>query len=183
MLKTIGLSNLAQRNNDNEVIEGGGDRNLSKSKKLKNTKSGIQTRIGATGEPTFLTPGAREAFNQLRQAFTEAPILQHFDPECHIRIETNGSGYANGGVLSQLTSDHLTSDQGQCHLVAYFLRKMIFAETRYKTHNGELLVIVGAFKSWKHYLESCKYQVLVLTDHNNLCWFMDTKSLSSCQVR
>ena len=110
MLKTTGSSDSAQRNDDNEVVGGGGDRNLSKSKK---SKSGIQTLIGATGEPTFLTPGAREAFNQLRQAFTEAPILRHFDPECHIRIETDASGYAIGGVLSQLTSDHLTSDQGQ----------------------------------------------------------------------
>ena len=69
--------------------------------------------IGATEEPTFLTPYARETFNQLRQAFTKAPILQHFDPECHIRIETDNSGYAIKGVLSQLTSDYLTSNQGQ----------------------------------------------------------------------
>ena len=140
-------------------------------------------RIGATGEPTFLTPGAREAFNQLRQAFTEAPILRHFDPECHIRIETDASGYAIGGVLSQLTSDHLTSDQGQWHPVAYFSRKMIPAETRYKTHDDELLAIVEAFKTWRHYLESCKHKVLVLTDNNNLRQFMDIKSLSSRQVR
>ena len=187
MLKTTGSSNLALRKlGADEVIGGGGkadDRNLSKSKKSKNAKSGIQTHIGTTGEPTFLTPGAREAFNQLRQAFTEAPILRHFDPECHIRIETNASGYAIGGVLSQLTSDHLTSDQGQWHPVAYFSRKMIPAETRYETHDGELLAIVEAFKTWRHYLEGCKHKVLMLTNHNNLCRFMDTKSLSSRQVR
>ena len=60
---------------------------------------------------------------------------------------------------------------------------MIPAETQYKTHDGELLAIVEAFKTWKHYLEGCKPKVLVLTDHNNLCQFMDTKSLSSRQVR
>ena len=76
MLKTTGSSDSAQRDDDDEVVGGGGDRNLSKSKK---TKSEIQTRLGATGEPTFLTPDARKAFNQLRQAFTEAPILRHFD--------------------------------------------------------------------------------------------------------
>ena len=100
---------------DDEFVGDGGkadDRNLSKSKKLKNAKSEILTCVGDTGEPTFLTPGAKEVFNQLRQAFTEAPILRHFDPECHIRIETNSSGYAIGEVLSQLTSNHLTSDQG-----------------------------------------------------------------------
>ena len=60
---------------------------------------------------------------------------------------------------------------------------MIPAETRYETHDGELLAIVKAFKTWRHYLEGCKHEVLVLTDHNNLRRFMDTKSLSSRQVR
>ena len=74
-------------------------------------------------------------------------ILQHFDPECHIRMEKDASGYAIGGILSQLTSDHLTLDQGQWHPVAHFLTKMILVETRYKTHDGELLAIVEAFKT------------------------------------
>ena len=60
---------------------------------------------------------------------------------------------------------------------------MIPAETRYKTHNAELLAIVEAFKTWRHYLKGCKHEVLVLTDYNNLRRFMDTKSLSSRQVR
>ena len=76
----------------------------------KNAKSGVQTRLGATEEPTLLIPDARKAFNQLRQVFTKAPILQQFDSECHIWIETNASGYAIRGVLSQLTSDYLTFD-------------------------------------------------------------------------
>ena len=194
ILKTTRSSDLPQRDDDDEVVGGGGDKNLSKSKKSKSkkSKSGIQTRIGATGEPTFLTPGAREAFNQLRQAFTEAPILWHFDPECHIRIETDALSYAIGGKLSQLTSDQVTLDSesistksnfGQWHLVVYFLRKIIPAKTCYRTHDGKLLAIVEAFKTWRHYLKGCKHKVLVLTNHNNLRQFMDTKSLSSRQVR
>ncbi len=128
---------------------------------------------------SFLTSEARKAFTKLRQAFVEAPIINHFDPERHIRIETDASGYAIGGILSQLTSD----DSGRWHPVALFSRKMIPAETRYETHNGELLAIVEAFKTWRHYLEGCKHKVLVLTDHNNLQRFMDTKSLSSRQAR
>ncbi len=115
----------------------------------------------------------------MRQAFLKALILNHFDPERHIRIETDASGYAIGEVLSQLTSD----DSGRWHLVAFFSRKMIPVETRYETHDGELLAIVEAFKTWRYYLEGCKHKVLVLTDHNNLQRFMDTKSLSSQQVR
>ncbi len=45
---------------------------------------------------------------------------------------------------------------------------MILTETWYETHDGELLAIVKAFKTWKHYLEGCNYEVLMLTDHNNL---------------
>ena len=60
---------------------------------------------------------------------------------------------------------------------------MIPAKTRYETHNNELLAIIEAFKIWRHYLKSCKHEVLVLTDYNNLRRFMDTKSLSSKQVR
>ena len=115
----------------------------------------------------------------MRQAFVKAPILHHFDPERHIRVETDASGYAIGGVLSQLTSD----DVGRWHPVAFFSRKMIPAETRYETHDGELLAIVEAFKTWRHYLEGSQHEVLVLTDHNNLRRFMETKSLSSRQVR
>ena len=60
---------------------------------------------------------------------------------------------------------------------------MLPAKTRYETHDGELLAIVEAFKTWKHYLKGFQHEVLVLIDHNNLRRFMDTKSLSSKQVR
>ena len=60
---------------------------------------------------------------------------------------------------------------------------MIPSETRYETHNVKLLAIVEAFKNWYHYLEGCQYEVFVLTNHNNLRRFMNTKSLSSHQIR
>lgn len=60
---------------------------------------------------------------------------------------------------------------------------MIPTETQYKTYNQELLAIIEAFKTWRHYLQDCKYKVLVFTNYNNLYRFMDTKNLSFCQVR
>ena len=157
---------------NSEVIKKSG-RNKEKSAKSDFTKP-----VRRAEEPSFLTPDARRAFTQLRQAFTEALILRHFDPERHIRIKTDVSGYVIGSVLSQMTSE-----TSQWYLVAYYLQKMIPAKTRYETHNAKLLAIVKAFKNWRHYLKGCQYKVLVLTDHNNLRWFMDTKSLSSRQVR
>ena len=200
MLKTTGSSEesapKAFRAGNNEVVGGGSSRadetvvNLSKNEKSK--KLTRVPNVGATREPNFLISDAKKTFNHLRLAFIKAPILQYFDLESHIQIETDALGYAIGGVLSQLNldsdappndSNSNKSDFGQWHPVAYFSRKMIPAETRYETHDAELLAIVEAFKTWRHYLESCKHEVLVLTDHNNLRRFIDIKSLSSRQVR
>ena len=71
---------------------------------------------------------------------------------------------------------------GQWHLIAFFSQKMILTKTQYKTHNEKLLAINKAFMTWHHYLESCKYKIIIFTTHNNLCQFMDMKSLSFCQV-
>ena len=56
----------------------------------------------------FFIPRARPAFIELRQAFVKAPILHHFDLQYDIQIEINVSGYAIGGVFSQLTFDDLS---------------------------------------------------------------------------
>ena len=53
----------------------------------------------------YLTPNVKKAFDQLHQAFSEVLILQQFDPEQYIRVETDASGKVIGGVLSQLTND------------------------------------------------------------------------------
>ena len=182
----------AFRTDNDEAVGGGGSRanemvmDLSKNKKSR--KLTYVPNIGAMGKPNFLTSNAKKAFNHLRLMFIKAPILRHFDSKSHIRIETNASGYTISGVLSQLNLDSNAplndsnlnkSDFGQWHLVAYFFRKIILAETQYKTHNAEFLAIVEAFKIWCHYLKGCKHKVLVLTNHNNFHQFMDTKSLST----
>ena len=38
----------------------------------------------SNGDTSYLAPDARRAFTQLKQTFTKAPILQHFDPKYHI---------------------------------------------------------------------------------------------------
>ena len=153
---------------DEVDVGDGGDCKDETVGRLPSKKSNKTTR--------YLIPDAKQAFTQLRQAFTKAPVLRYFDPKCHLRIETDASGYAIGGLLSQLTNS------GQWHPLAYYSQKMIPAKTWYKTHNGQLLAIVEAFKTWQHYLEGCKHEVLVLTNHNNLCRFIKTKSLSFYQV-
>jgi len=138
---------------------------------LKGMEKGVKT------SPFNWTDNAETAFCRLRKAFTTAPILRHFDPSLHIRVETDASGYAVAGILNQLHSD------SQWHPVAYWSRKMIDAETRYQTHDQELLAIVAAFKHWRHYLESSRWQVQVMCDHANLQRFMELPSLNGWQAR
>ena len=196
------------RNDGNSKVDGFSDsmEHAKKSRKLKgqkmsksrksakswknSSKSGNLPNFGVTESgPSFLTPEARSTFNRLRLAFTKALILWHFDPQFYIRIETDALGYAINDVLSQLASRTslngvvTKTDLGQWHPVAFFFRKMIFAETWYETNNGKLLAIIEAFKTWHHYLEGCKYEVFILIDYNNLHHFMNTNSLSSRQVR
>ena len=76
-------------------------------RKSKNCLSPTICLSPKTVESDFLILGAKLVFTKLRQAFVKALILQHFDPERHIRIETDVSGYAISGVLSQLISDDL----------------------------------------------------------------------------
>lgn len=78
---------------------------LKKSAKSKNPvklfkSQNTSINVRAT---KFLNSKAIVAFTQLRQVFIKALIFGHFDPECHIRIETNASSYTNSGILSQLT--------------------------------------------------------------------------------
>ncbi len=55
---------------------------------------------------------------------------------------------------------------------------MISTETRYETHNDQLLAIIERFETWRHYLKGYKHKVVVFTDHNHLQRFIDTKSQS-----
>jgi transposase InsO family protein len=124
----------------------------------------------------------QEAFQTLKNAFLAAPLLQHFDPTLPVFVETDASGFAIAGVLSQpFPSDDGTNAHRKP--VAYWSRKLAPAEANYETHDAELLAIVAAFKQWRHYLEGSAHTVTVLTDHNNLQYFMTTKELNSRQAR
>ena len=60
---------------------------------------------------------------------------------------------------------------------------MTDVETRYETHDTELLAIVLAFRTWRHYLAYSQHPVVVKTDHNNLKYFMTKRKLNSRQMR
>jgi hypothetical protein len=116
------------------------------------------------------------AFRRLKQMFTSAPILRHFDSSLPIRLETDASDFAIGAVLSQ-------PFEGRWHPVAFFSRKMDSAERNYDIHDKEMLAIVSSFKEWRPFLEGALHQIEIFTDHKNLEYFMTTKILNRRQAR
>ncbi|MBW0530118.1 hypothetical protein O181_069833, partial [Austropuccinia psidii MF-1] len=88
-----------------------------------------------------LNEEALDQFHQLKEAFTTAPILSHFNPSLPTIVETNASNYALGAVLSHI------SESGK-HPIAFKSRKRVPEELNYEIHHKELLGIVWALKCW-----------------------------------
>ena len=49
-------------------------------------------------------------------------------------------------------------------------------------HDKKLYAIVLDFKNWRYYLQSSKWFICVITDHNNLRYFMMMKKLNAWQM-
>lgn len=92
-----------------------------------------------------------------------------------IILETDASDFAISGVLSQIHDDGTFP-------VGYFLQKLKAAELNYDTHDKELLAIIEYLKGWHHFTMETPVPIKIMTDHNNLKYFMSTKELNRRQV-
>jgi hypothetical protein len=100
-----------------------------------------------------------ESFEALKERFTIAPILTHFDPIKICIIDTDASDFALGVILSQKDED------GRLHPIAFYSRKFQLAEIIYEVQNKELLAIVDSFKMWYRSLECALKMVMMYNDH------------------
>jgi hypothetical protein len=141
----------------------------------------VGMKAGKKTGPFEWTARADAAFRALKVCFAEEPLLAHYDPDRRSRVETDASGGAIGGVLTQ--AYETPEGRTRWRPVAFFSRKMTPAEKNYTTGDGEMLAIVHAFKEWRHYLESPAESTIVLTDHEALQSFMTTKILNRRQMR
>src|SRR5882724_8919017 len=123
-------------------------------------------------------PDHTKAFETLKMAFTQAPILAHFIPDNPIVVETDVSDYAIAAIISQISPN-----DGDIHPIMFYSCSMQPAELNYEIYDKELLVIFEAFRQWRNYLEGSAHVVLVLSDHKNLEYFATTKQLTRRQVR
>ncbi|EDN93097.1 hypothetical protein SS1G_08962 [Sclerotinia sclerotiorum 1980 UF-70] len=123
-------------------------------------------------------PDCQKAFETLRQAVTEAPVLHYFHPDRLTKVETDSSDGVTGGILSQL--DPATKEW---HPLAFFSKTMNPAECNYEIHDKEMLAILQAFQQWRVELQSVENPVQVYSDHQSLEIFMRTKKLTARQAR
>ena len=96
----------------------------------------------------------------------------------HALLESSiidASGYALGGVLSQLQDD-------KWHLVAFISRTMTDAKLNYDIYDKELLAIMYALKEWRPYLLDAHKTFEIWTDHKNLLYFRKAQDLNSHQA-
>ncbi|MBW0507863.1 hypothetical protein O181_047578 [Austropuccinia psidii MF-1] len=104
----------------------------------------------------LLPSEALSQFQILKEAFTPAPILSHFNPSPLTILETDSSDHAWSAALSQV------NDSGK-HPIAFDSCKLLPAELNYEIHDKELLGIVWALKCWRASL-------LSLSNPFEACW-------------
>ena len=122
-----------------------------------------------------------EAFDHLKAACLQAPILSFPDFNKPFLLETDASGRGLGAVLSQKQAD------GRYHLIAYASRVMHETEQRYHSNKQEFLTLKWAVTEQFHeYLspyEKNRNEFVVCTDNNPLTYIFSSANLDAAGQR
>ncbi len=131
-----------------------------------------------TGKEDWMWTGLqKEAFIGLKMRIGEEVVLAIPADEGKYRVETDGSDFAMGAVLSQQQGD------GTWRPVAFISKSFNPAEQNYEVYNKELLAVMHVLYEWSHYLKGAKEQIEILTDHQNLTYFRKPQNINRRQAR
>ena len=132
-------------------------------------------------EHVDLSPEAREAFDRLKAACLQVPILAFPDFNKPFLLETDASGRGLGAVLSQKQAD------GWYHPIAYASRVMNETEQRYHSNKQEFLALKWAVMEQFHeYLSPYRKnrnEFIVQTDNNPLTYIFSPANLDAAGQR
>ena len=123
------------------------------------------------------TADCQKAFDELKQRFTEEPVLLMPDRTKPFQIECDASKYASGAVLTQLDVN------GDRHPCAFISKTFSPTERNYDIYDRELLAIIRALEEWRHYIQGSPHATTILSDHKNLTYYREAKKLSRRQAR
>ena len=110
------------------------------------------------------------AFNKLKEKLTSDPVLILPDLRKSFVVQCDACGHSLGAVLMQ-----------NGHVVAYESRMLLGAERTLQVYEKELLAVIHALSSWKHYLLGADF--VVQTDHQTLRYFLTQTKLSEKHMR
>ena len=99
------------------------------------------TQLTWKGTPWSFSNSCRTSFETLKKAFTTAPVLAQWEPGDPLIVETDGSDYTLGAILSTITPSN-----NQVHPVTFHSRTFTSTELNYDVHDKELLAIFEVFK-------------------------------------
>ena len=123
-------------------------------------------------EWVLLSKDALEAFQALKQACMNSPVLAFADYTKDFLLKMDASKEGLGAVLSQKQAD------GQFHLVAYGSWALTTHEKNYHSTKLEFLALKWAVM--EHFKEYLLYQpFLVKTNNNPLTYIMTTPNLDT----
>ena len=132
-------------------------------------------------EHVNLPPEALEAFDRLKAACLQAPILAFPDFDKPFLLETDASGSGLGAVLSQKQAD------GQYHPIAYASRVMNETEQRYHSNKQEFLtlkwVVTEQFHENLSPYGKNRNRFGVCTDNNPLTYIFSSANLDAAGQR
>ena len=107
-----------------------------------------------------LSKSQLEAFNGLKDALCNPPLLHLPDFSREFCIRMDASDFAVGGMLYQV------ADDGKENTIAYCGKKLSSAEINYGIREKELYAVIFAMRKWRIYLLDRPF--LVDTDHHSL---------------
>jgi hypothetical protein len=115
------------------------------------------------GVPFVWKEQHQEAFEALKRALCEAPVLQVPDFSRDFVLATDASDVAVSAVLQQKVDGALAP-------IAYYSRVLTPAEKKYSTYEKECLAILFGCEKCRPYLEHKEFELLC--DNLALCWLL-----------
>ena len=110
------------------------------------------------------------AFKELKAKLMSQPLLVLPDLNKTFEVHCDASGESLGTVLSQ-----------EGHPIAYESRRFQAQEKTLGIYEKELLAVIHALDTWKHYLMGTPF--IIRTDHQSIKYFMTQTKLSDKQMR
>ena len=117
--------------------------------------------------PFIWSAQCETAFNDLKEALQNPPVLCHPDYSKPFVLDTDASGYGLGATLCQM------STVGGERVVAYASRTLSAAERKWHTRELEALAIIWAIELFRPYIWGRHFTVR--SDHRNLQWLQEAK--------